>query len=220
VPGGSWTSTALIGLVVFCSGCLAPLAEKDPYRAPIFVEPPRGALLVVEASLDAAGDVRRGSFETAKFQGYRLFTGRYTSVDLGLRALSGKADPVLIVYGPRMDGDLWGAAIKVDDDGGVALNSRIRGMQFPALGEYLVVVTSRVPAEGEYEIAVGCRTGCDNLLRCSDEECPGAGECERGYRNDARGCPTCECMDECRASEQCDPGYVCEQGRCLGDQSP
>jgi hypothetical protein len=219
-PGRPVRSAALAVLIGLCAGavgCPAPQEPKLPYRAPIFLEPPGDEMLIDSAALALGGDVRLGSFGEVAFHGYRLFGGRFTQVDLGLRRVDPGSDPVLLVYGPRRDGDLWGRAIHVDDDGAGGVNARVRGLRLPELGEYLVVVTSRTPSDGRFELAVLCAEGCDTVTPCPELSCDEEPPCLRGRRNDARGCRTCACLDACVISADCGPGNVCERGACRDD---
>lgn len=199
------------------AGCSAPDTPKLPFRAPILGEPPGDQLLIDDRALALRGDVRRARFGEVEFRGYRVFGGQLTTLDIALRQTERGADPVLVVYGPRQDGDIWGRPIAVDDDGAGGVNARLSGFRLPVLGEYLIVATSRVPAVGEFELALLCTAGCENVVPCPELACSDAESCLRGFRNDARGCATCDCMDECEVSPDCGPGHLCERGACRDD---
>lgn len=210
----------VLAVFVVLAGCSAQIADpKRPYKAPIWAEPSGDQILVHEPALSLAGDIRDGLFEESLFQGYLLHGGHGTRVSLDLKRLSGDADPVLIIYGPRVDGDVWGSAIVVDDDGGEAPAARIWDFPLPALGEYLVVVTSRQrSAVGEYQLLLSCSEGC-GVSECTPVDCAvrGGQPCIRGYAVDAIGCQTCQCLDECALPADCGPTQVCVDGRCRDD---
>ena len=202
--------------VTALSACDAPSEPKLPYRAPIFLETPGAELVIHDRALALRGDVRRDEFGASPFHGYRVYGGRFTALDLGVRRVDGAADPVLMVYGPRRDGDLWGRALAVDDDGAGGVDARIRGFRLPALGEYLVVVATRAGG-GQFELAALCTQGCEEVTPCPEIRCAPEPPCQRGRRNDARGCRTCVCLDVCVSSADCGPGNVCERGACRDD---
>ncbi len=205
-----------VAAMILLVGCAAPAEPKLPYRAPIFLETPGDELVIDDRALALGGDVRRDNFRGAGFRGYRVFGGRFTTLDLGLRRMEPGSDPVLMVYGPRRSGDLWGRAVHVDDDGAGGGNSRVRGLRLDELGEYLVVVGTRVPSAGQFELGVLCTDGC-SVTPCPDLSCSEETPCLRGRAVDARGCGTCSCLDECVTSADCGPGNVCERGACRDD---
>lgn len=194
------------------------LASERPYQPPIWGEPPGARIVVDPRPLNLGGDVRQGDLGASRFQGFLVYGGRFTRLSLGLRRLEGEGDPVVALYGPRQDGDIWGRAVAWDDDSGGLDRALLRDLQLPALGEYLVLVTTQErPAQGRFELGITCAEGCDHLAPCPPLECDAPRPCQRGYQNDARGCRTCACLDECVASQECGANQVCVQGRCQDD---
>jgi len=212
-----WIALALTALAV--GACSAdPSQSKVPYRATIWGEPPGDRLLMHAPALSLLGDVRTGRFEDHPAQGYLVYGGANTTVTLDLVAAGPGADPVLILYGPRVSGNIWGRPVAVNDDGGSGLNARIDHFRLDALGEYLVVVTSYDRrGAGGYELRVSCSWGCEEVVPCTELACLEAASCYRGYRTDARGCRVCECLDECRTSGDCGASQVCVDGQCRAD---
>lgn len=209
---------ALMGVFALLGCENQDLRGKAPFPAPVWGEKPGARLLMAEEPLDVAGDVRQGRFDDARLQGFRVYAGRFTRVSAGLRALEPGADPVLILYGPRRDGDLWGRPLRANDDAGEGLDALLESIQFPELGEYLLLVTSYSGrAEGAFELAISCEDGCESVVSCPGATCEDENTCTRGFLNDARGCRTCECLDECVFSSDCGAGQVCRSGKCLDD---
>ena len=210
-------------VAAWCVGWMSCGASSDdrklPYSAPVWGEPPAERLLIHAPGLSLQGDARVGRFEDRAFQGYRLYGGRYTTVTLELDVIDGRADPVLVVYGPRTSGSLWGRALIWDDDGGRGRNARIGGLRLDARGEFLIMVSTYDNAgAGGYRLRVRCSEGC-SVAPCPELACfeELAGRCSLGYANDARGCRACGCFEECQRPEDCGPSKICVRGQCLDD---
>lgn len=217
LPWLPWVMLLLAAMLASACGN-DPSDAKVPYRATIWGEPPGDRLLMHSPSLSLLGDVRIGRFEDHPAQGYLVYGGANTTLTLSLTTRSPSADPVLILYGPRVSGNIWGRPVSVNDDGGGGHNARIDRFRLDALGEYLVVVTTydRMGA-GEYELALDCGWGCEGVVPCPELACLDPESCYRGYRTDARGCRVCECLDECRTSGDCGASQVCVAGQCRAD---
>ena len=63
-----------------------------------------------------------------------------------------------------------------------------------------------------------CQACCDEIA-CPDIACD-AVECPNGYKQDANGCPTCECVEDspCRKNEDCQLDQLCEDVLLVHDQ--
>lgn len=212
-----------IALALTCAlgaGACADLdgRPKPPYTAPIWAEPADPRLAIDDNRLELA-DVRQGAFEATPFIGFRAYGGRFTTLNIDLQRISGDADPVVLVYGPSRGGDLWGRPIAMDDDGGPGTDARLRDLQLGALGEFLIVATTYSGAgSGEFRLLIGCTEGCEGLQPCPPRQaCDPEPECALGRATDARGCPTCACVDACQSDLGCPTDRVCAAGRCLRD---
>ncbi len=203
--------------LILLSGCGEQADDKNPFRPPIWGEPPGNQMVMHEGSLQLQEDLREGRFDEGRFQGFLMYGGAFTSVSLSLRRLDGQADPVLIVYGPRQDGEIWGRHVAFDDDGGQGGGARISRLRLPSLGEYLVLVTSYDGlGQGRFELSVGCDQGCE-VAACQALECHESDACMGGFKNDARGCRSCDCVDQCMTSADCGPAQICVDGQCRND---
>lgn len=192
--------------------------DKVPFRAPLWGEPPRERLLLRAPALDLAGDQREIDLGQHPAHAFLVYGGARTTLTLDLEDQRSGADPVLILYGPRTQGDIWGRAQRMNDDGGQGNNARLAHIPLGELGEYLVVATTydRSTA-GALRLTLRCESGCEGILPCPDLDCIDPDACYRGYATDARGCQVCACLDECRDDSGCGASQVCVDGECRPD---
>lgn len=200
------------------AGCSDPSQEKLPWRAPIWGEPPGDRILMQAEPLSLGGDARQVEPGQARFAGFRVYGGRFTRLRLVVRPLEAGVDPVVALYGPRRDGEIWGRPLLVlDDDAPDALGVNLEGFTLPQRGEYLIMVGYHPQSEpGPLELALACEDGCEGVVPCPSLSCLEE-PCERGWRNDARGCRSCECLDECDTSADCPSDQICVGRQCRGD---
>lgn len=198
--------------------CGADEGMKAPYRPVLWGEPAGAQMLVHDEALTLDQEqLLEGRFEDGVFQGYRVYGGVYTVLELTLRRQSGGSDPVLVVYGPRQDGGVWGRHVAFDDDGGDRRDARLAALKLPELGEYLVVVTTfDGQGQGGYELTARCASGC-NVEPCQMLECHVDDRCGGSFLNDARGCRSCQCAADCQTSADCGASQVCVEGECRDD---
>ncbi len=202
----------------FLMGCGPDGDDKAPYRPAIWGEAPAPEKMWVSPDpLSLDGDRRQGRFEDAPFQGYLVYGGAYTVLDVDVVSTEGQGDPVVMVYGPRRDGNIWGRHVAFDDDGGIGNSAVLTRVQLPELGEYLVLVTSfDGRGQGGYELSLECAGGC-NAPACEVMECHADGSCQGRFLNDARGCRSCQCVARCQTSADCGASQICVDGQCVDD---
>ncbi len=203
-------SLAVVALLVL--GCGSP--TKAPFTPPVLSGPDSAELIDLVNDFD--GDsVRGGDFERGRFLAFRYSAVQDVQIEVTVRRVTGSADPVLVMYGPRDESGTWGRAIAVSDDDAGGVNPRITTGPLDR-GTYLFVVTTRDwPETGLFEISLRCLAGCVEEAGCQLLDC--AQElCYAGFEIDVAGCFTCECADECVADDDC-PGLddQCVRGTCV-----
>jgi hypothetical protein len=209
------TGVALAVVTVLSGGCGEPV--KDPFNAPSLSTSDASNLVPVVADFAGPGSSVESDFGNERFQGFRIAAREGMVLSARVDRLSGDADPVLILYGPRSDSGIWGEARAVDDDGAGGVNPMLRVGPL-AEGAYLFVVTAReADASGRFRLRVSCEAGCEGttestcaLLDCDRDVCYG------GFLRDESGCQTCDCLDECQVDDDCPSlGQICRLGECV-----
>jgi len=185
---------------------------KGEYRAPL-LNGPIGGIVDLVATIDF-GQTRTDSFSDSNFLGFVFdaHAGAKVTLEVDATDSAGSDDPVVILYGPVDGRGNWGEAAALNDDrSSKNLDSRIADHSLTAQGSYLILVNSYSGKDtGPFALSLSC------LGACSEPACPDLVcdlYCESGYRNDAVGCPTCQCTDPgrpCTEDADCPAGYTCE----------
>jgi len=195
-----------MGLLLI-TACGTPL--KPEYGAP-FLGADQYEALVVEGGALSPGEASGGEFAGSRFVGYQLWASQGMALRISVESVGDRVDPVLMLYGPAPDTNIWGEVRAMADDVGQHRDPRLVTGPLDA-GRYLVLVGSWEQARGiPFSIRVDCLANCDARVT-PQNTCEGV--CHSGFWVDDEG--ACHCGDECRDDTGCELGWECAQGECF-----